>query len=98
MEELWVITAEILVEPGDLSSGCTKAFVNVVTWADSPSTAQERLSRCLESYGWHLVGIEAAHPFDEARSYSDELVEIVEQARTNPQACIIGTAFSYKPE
>jgi hypothetical protein len=98
MEELWVITAEILVKPGDLASGDTKAFVNIVTWADSPSTAEEKLSRCLESYEWHLIGIEAAHPFDEARSYGDELIEIVEQARTNPQACIIGTAFSYKPE
>jgi hypothetical protein len=98
MEKLWVITAEILVEPGDLPSGNTKAFVNVVTWADSPSNAEEKLAQCLKSYRWHLVSIEDAHPFDDSRSYGDELLEIVDQARTNSHACIIGRAFSYKPD
>ena len=98
MQELWVITAEIVVECGDLASGDTNAFVNVVTWADCASQAEQKLSECLESYRWHLVGIEAAHQFDEDSCYSDEVLDIVEQAKTNPQACIIGTAFSYKPE
>jgi hypothetical protein len=29
-EQLWVITAEILVGPGDLPSGDTKGFANIV--------------------------------------------------------------------
>jgi hypothetical protein len=98
MKELLVITAEILVKPGDLLSGNTKAFVNVVTWADSSNNAEKKVSQCLKSYGWHLVGIEAAHAFDDSRTYDDELLEIVDQARANPRACIVGRAFSYKPD
>lgn len=98
MQELWVVTAEIVVGRGDFSSGNTNAFVNVVTWANSSSQVEQKLRQCLESYGWSLVGIEDAHRFDEARSYSDKVLDTVEQAKNNPQACIIVEAFSYKPE
>jgi hypothetical protein len=45
-----------------------------------------------------MLSIEAARRFDDSRSYDDELLNIVDQARTNPNACIIGTIFSYKPD
>jgi len=96
-QQLWVIIAEVLVNPGDLASGDTKGFTNIVTWADSRKAAQQKVSEVLKSYGWEVLGIEAAHRFDESRSYDDELLEIVDQAKTNPNACIIGTVFSYKP-
>jgi hypothetical protein len=98
MQQLWVITAEILVKPGDLASGETKGFTNIVTWADSPKTAQQKVAEVLKSYGWEVLSIEAARRFDDSRSYDDELLNIVDQARTNPNACIIGTIFSYKPD
>jgi len=97
-QRLWVITAEILVELGDLPSGDTKGFANIVTWADSPKTAQAKVSEVLQSYKWEVLGIEAARPFDESRSYDDDVLDIIDQARTNPNACIIGTVFSYKPD
>jgi hypothetical protein len=97
-QPLWVITAEILVKPGDLDSRDTKGFTNIVTWADSPQTAQQKVSEVLKSYGWEVLGIEAARRFDDSRSYDDDILDIVDQARTNPNACIIGTVFSYKPE
>ena len=56
------------------------------------------MRQCLESYRWSLVGIEDAHPFDEAGSYGDKVLDTVEQAKNNPQACVIVDAFSYKPE
>jgi hypothetical protein len=95
-QRLWVITAEILVEPGDLPSGETKGFANIVTWADSPKTAQQKVSEVLKSYKWEVLGIEATRTFDESRC-DDDVLDIVDQARTNPNACIIGTVFSYKP-
>ena len=98
MQQLWVITAEILVEPGDLPSGETKGFANIVTWADSPGTAQQKVSDVLKSYRWEVLAIEATRPFDESKSYDDEILDIVDRARTNPNACIIGTVFSYKPD
>jgi hypothetical protein len=97
-QQLWVITAEILVKPGDLASGDTKGFTNIVTWADSPKTAQQKVWDVLKSYGWEVLGIEAVRRFDDSRNYDDDILKIVDQARTNPDACIIGTVFSYKPE
>ena len=97
-QQLWVITAEILVEPGYLASGNTKGFTNVVTWADSAKTAEQKVSEVLKSHGWEVLGIEDTRLFDESRSYDDEVLDIVDQAKTNPNACIIGTVFSYKPD
>jgi hypothetical protein len=97
-QRLWVITAEILVEPGELPSGETKGFANIVTWADSPKTAQQKVSEVLKSYKWEVLQIEATRAFDESRRYDDDVLDIVDQARTNPNACIIGTVFSYKPD
>ena len=95
---LFIITAEILLKSGDHSSGHTKGFVNVVTWADSSKAAQQKVSEVLKSYDWEVLGIEAARPFDESRSYEDDLLDIIDQARTNPNAFISGTIFSYKPD
>ena len=95
---LWIITAEILLKSDDLPSGHTKGFTNVVTWAGSSKAAQQRVSEVLKSYEWEVLGIEAARPFDESRSYDDDLLDIIDQARTNPNACIYGTIFSYKPD
>jgi len=49
-EQLWVITGEILVGPGDLPSGDTKGLANIVTWADSAKIAQQKVSEVLKSY------------------------------------------------
>ncbi|HSS99600.1 MAG TPA: hypothetical protein VLK33_21340 [Terriglobales bacterium] len=97
-KRIWIITAEILVKSGDLPSGDTKGFTNVVTWAASPETAQRKVSEVLKSYDWEVLEIEAARPFDDSRSYDDDILEIVDQAKTNPNACIFGTIFSYKPD
>jgi len=98
LQQLWIITAEILVPPGDLASGRTKGFTNIITWADTPKAAQQKVSEVLKSYGWELLGFEAARRFDDSRSYDDDILDIVDQARTNPNACIIGTVFTYKPD
>ena len=97
-QQLWVVSAEILMKPGDLASGDTKGFTNVVTWAYSSQAAQQKVSEVLKSYGWEVLGFEAAGPFDDSRDYDDNLLDIVDQARANPNACIIGTVFTYKPE
>lgn len=97
-QRLWIITTEILVQAGDLGSARTKGFTNVVAWADSPQTAQQKVSQVLKSYGWEVLGVEAIRPFDDSRSYEDNLLDLVDQARSNPDACIIGTVFTYKPD
>jgi hypothetical protein len=96
MEAMWKVVAEVLVTPGALASGDTKAFVPVTTWADSADAAREKLSRYLESFKWHLISIEDAHPIDENQDYGEEIAEMIERTRNNPDAIILGTFYSYK--
>lgn len=96
MNTIWLVTSEILVEPGDVPSGSTKGFMNITTWADSIETIKEKLSRYLETFKWHLVSIEKAHPIDESHDYGDEIERMLERTRSNPDAIILGTFHSYK--
>ena len=93
---MWLVTCEILVEPGDMPSGLTKGFVNVTTWSDSIDAIEEKLARYLETFGWHLLSIAKAVRVDELRDYSDEINDMVERASANPQAIVLGTFHSYK--
>ncbi len=96
METIWMIMCEVLVQPGDLPSGSTKAFANITTWADSPATAKEKIARYLESFNWDLISIENAHPVDENRNYEEEVADMIERTKGNPNAIILGRFFSYK--
>jgi hypothetical protein len=96
MQTIWIATSEILVEPGDLPSGSTKGFANVTTWADSADMLKDKLSRYLESFKWHLISLEDAHAIEEDHIYNDELSEMIERTRNNPDAIILGRFFSYK--
>jgi hypothetical protein len=98
MQRIWLIRSEILVEPGDLPSGCTKAIVNVTTWAESAKGAREKLSRYLESFRWHLISVEETHPISESEKYDEEVEDMIEKTRSNTAAIILGRFFSYKEE
>lgn len=93
---MWLVTCEILVEPGDMPSGSTKGFVNVTTWADSTEAIREKLTRYLATFNWHLLSITREVPVDDSRDYGDEINDMIERASTNPQAIILGTFYSYK--
>jgi len=94
--EIWKVLAEILVEPGDMPSGSTKGFMNVITWADSADQAKQKLARYLESFKWHLIDIEDAQPIDEDVDYGEEIETMINKTRSNPEAIILGTFHSYK--
>lgn len=96
METIWMTTCEVLVGPGDLPSGSTKAFANIATWADSADTARQKISRYLESFKWYLISLEDAHPVDESRNYEEEVADMIERTKENPNAIILGHFFSYK--
>jgi len=96
METVWIVTCEVLVAPDDLPSGCTKAFVNLTTWADSVEVIRKSVSRYMETSKWHLISIEDAHPIDDKRNYDEEVIDMIERARENPGTIILGRFFSYK--
>jgi hypothetical protein len=98
MKKIWIATCEILVKPGDLRSGRTKAFVNITTWADSVETVTKRVSAYLETRNWYLIGIENVHAADENRSYGEELLDMIEKIQENPASIMLGRFFTYKED
>jgi hypothetical protein len=93
---IWKVLAEIQVEPDAMPSGSTKGFMNVTAWANSAEAARGKLARYLESFKWHLIDIEDAHPIDDDHEYGEEIEEMIERTRNNPNAIILGTLHTYK--
>lgn len=97
MKQLWNVRAEILVEPQDFPSGDTVGFMNIVTWAESADTAQHEIEAYLSTFKWRLVEVEECVPIREDFIYdNDEFADMMERARENPDAIILGTFHSYK--
>jgi hypothetical protein len=98
MESLWKAIAEIKVEPGDLGldSSHTKGFMNLITWASSPDLIREKLSRYLGSFNWELLSLEDIRRVDDSSTYGEELTDMIERARPNPNAIILGCFHSYR--
>jgi len=49
----------------------------------------------LESYGWNLFGVEKSNPVSPGHDHNDEVAEMLEGARGNPNAIIYGTFHTY---
>jgi hypothetical protein len=49
----------------------------------------------LESYGWNLLGVEKSNPASLAHDYSDEVADMLERTRANPNAIIYGAFHTY---
>jgi hypothetical protein len=49
----------------------------------------------LESYGWNLLGVEESNPASLAHDYSDEVADMLERTRANPNAVIYGTFHTH---
>jgi len=49
----------------------------------------------LESYGWKLLDAERANPVPKDGEFSEEVEDMLERTKTNPNANIYGTFYSY---
>ena len=98
MNKLWIANCEIRVEPGDLPSGSTLAFCNVVTWGEDPKEVKKKIKTDLARFNWDLIGSQRVEPADDNKDYGDELNELVIQAQGNPNAILLGRFFSYRPD
>jgi len=98
MQRLWKVIAEIEVQPGDfnLEPGYTKGFMNVITWASSAHSVQEKLSQYLKSFDWQLLLVDDVAVVDESGGYEEEIAEMIERARQNPKAIILGCFHAYQ--
>jgi hypothetical protein len=95
MKELWIGVVEVLTDPSS-GAGNTRSFTNVITWATSVSTYLAKVTSVFSGYGWTVLGSESVRPVDFEPEFDEEIVEIIERARINPDACIFAT-FHYYP-
>lgn len=95
MKELWIGVVEVLTDPstGDTN---TRAFTNVVTWATSISSYLANVTNVFSGYQWTVLSSENVRPIDFEAEFDEEIVEIIERAKINPNACIFAT-FHYYP-
>jgi hypothetical protein len=96
MQEIWRIVAEILVEPGDTASGSTKGFMNITTWADSAEAASAKIADYLGTFKWRVISIEDASRIDENQDYGEQIEDMIDRTRSDPNAIILGTFHGYK--
>ena len=94
MRQLWIGVVEVLTEPSS-DSGDTRAFSNVVAWANDESDYRATLSTVFDGYGWTVLGVENLRPVVQESEYSEEISEIIERAKSFPKACIYGTHHYY---
>jgi hypothetical protein len=95
METMGLVLAEIIADSGG-SSASRIGFMNITTWADSKEGAGSKIERYLRSFGWHLVSIDEANIIDEDSGYGDEVTEMINSTRNNPNAIILGSFHTYK--
>jgi hypothetical protein len=95
MQELWIGGVEVLTEPS-IGEGNTRAFTNVVTWAATASDYAESITAVFAGYGWTVLGIENERPVASETCFNEEITDIIERAKQNPNACIYAT-FHYYP-
>jgi hypothetical protein len=49
----------------------------------------------LESYGWKLQGIDQANPASDDDEFSEEVEDMLERTKSNPNAIIYGTFHTH---
>jgi hypothetical protein len=86
LRRLWIGLVEVLTEPNH-DEGNTRAFTNVVAWADSEEV--------LGGYGWTILGKEDVRLVSHGSDYCEEIGEMIERAQSFPEACIFGTLYYY---
>lgn len=96
MKKLWIAHSEISVEPGDLPSGSTLMFCNVITWAEEPEEAEKKIRAYLSTFNWILIDADKIELVDNNKDYGDEFNELLLQAAGNPNAIILSRFYSYR--
>ena len=88
-------TVEISYFDWDKPNVPKNAFTVITTWANTIEEFEEKCKKMLESYGWALLGVERANPAPADYEYSEEISDMLERTRVNPNAIIYGKFYSY---
>jgi hypothetical protein len=92
---MWIGTIEISWSDEKSPVVFRPAFTVVTTWAADAEQSRDNCIRMLESYGWKLLGVEQANPVPEDAEFSEEVEDMLERTRVNPNAIIYGTFHTY---
>ena len=98
MMAIWVTTAEVRVEPGDMPSGNTYGFMKILIWATSEADFLDRVRAYLEKYSWELLSVQATEQVDPDRDHGDEMNEMIDEMMEDQNFVRLGTYYSYTPE
>jgi hypothetical protein len=98
MEQVWIATAEVKVQPEDVPSGNVLGFMKITMWASSRKEFIEKINLYLSKYDWTLVSIENAQVGDQSHDYGDEVNRMVDETVKDENAVRLGTFFSYRPD
>jgi hypothetical protein len=93
--DIWIGAIEISWSDEKTPNVYQPAFSVVTTWAANPEEFREKCIRMLGSYGWKLLDVARANPVPDKGEFSEEVEDMLEKTRNNPNAIIYGTFYSY---
>lgn len=94
--QVWIGTIEVSIPDAQKPSVMRYGFINITTWAGTREEFQQKCTRMFESYGWKLLGLERANPVPDDAAFNEEVAEMLERTRANPNAIIYGTFHTYR--
>lgn len=97
MDKIWMTTAEVQVEAGDMSSGDTLGFMRVTLWAGSSEDFLQKLEAYLAKHKWKLLSSDRTQEVDPSLDYGDEVNQMIDETLQDHNAVRLGTYYSYKP-
>jgi hypothetical protein len=93
--DIWIGTIEISWIDENGPGVFRPAFTVVTTWATNAEEFREKCIRMLESYGWKLIDVDRANPVPDNVEFNEEIEDMLERTRSNPNAIIYGTFYTY---
>jgi hypothetical protein len=65
-------------------------------WAISDESARNKLAAYLATFNWKLLGVEESAFIDPDVAPNSGLDDLIDRAKGNPEAIILGTFHSYR--
>lgn len=93
---IWITTAEVAVEPGDMPSGDTLGFMTVAMWAESEIAFIEGVKAYFHKYNWQLLSVERTQIVNPTCDYGEEINRMIFEISLDVNAVRLGTYYSYK--
>jgi hypothetical protein len=93
MKELWTAQMHILTPPSE--HGDTRAFTNVVAWAEDAENLTAEVSSIFARRHWSILSVQQCRRAVDCTAIKEELAEQIENARKQPGGCFFGTLHYY---